>query len=228
MQCVVNEAFQEKASQANIWHSPLQLEVGHGSVCMQKDVHAVGLHSSTVTLNSSLIFAFLEISISLTTIGTVTGHILLPLCGWSFTFFAMIWHQKANCWSLSFRFNNVKCQQIHLWSVIYKRCNDGKARSILPCLYEKRPPVVSAELQCGSADRDLVQAPPVAVRLRSRHLGPDVRESKTSRGQWAIQGKTTLEKTLKPARTSFTLTSLIFFTSHSASMFLGLSSRTIS
>lgn len=75
---VFNKGFKEKASQANIWCSPLQLEVGHGSVGVQKDVHAVGLHSFAVTLNSCLIFAFLEISISLTATGTVTGSHFAP------------------------------------------------------------------------------------------------------------------------------------------------------
>lgn len=68
----------KKPPQANTWRSPLQLEVGHGSVGVQQDVQGVGLHSFAVTLNCCLIFAFLEISISLTTIGTVTESRFAP------------------------------------------------------------------------------------------------------------------------------------------------------
>lgn len=65
--------------QANTRRSPLQLEVGHGSVGVQQDVQGVGLHSFAVTLNGCLIFAFLEISVSLTTIETATESRFCPL-----------------------------------------------------------------------------------------------------------------------------------------------------
>lgn len=64
-------------------------------------------------------------------------------------------------------------------NVIFKRCNDGKRHSRLPCLYEKWPPVVCAVLRHVSADRDPVRASAVALRLRSCRLGPEVQESKT-------------------------------------------------
>lgn len=64
--------------QANTRRSPLQLEVGHGSVGVQQDVQGVGLHSFAVTLNGCLVLAFLEISVSLTTIETATESGFAP------------------------------------------------------------------------------------------------------------------------------------------------------